>query len=79
MSFPSCSAISIIRFAILSFTEPPAEVYSSFPTDASSGLRDEPWKRATYRLTEITPKALKLRYPIEANEGSVSNGVKDRI
>jgi hypothetical protein len=35
MSFPSCSAISTIRFAILSFTEPPGETYSSFPTVTS--------------------------------------------
>ena len=42
MSFPSCSATSIIRFAILSFTEPPAEVYSSFPTDADLGPERRP-------------------------------------
>src|SRR5712672_972670 len=34
MSFPSSSATSIIRFAILSFTEPPGDVYSNFPTEA---------------------------------------------
>ena len=45
MSFPSCSATSIICFAILSFTEPPAEVYSSFPTDVDSGLREDPGMR----------------------------------
>jgi hypothetical protein len=32
MSLPSSSAISTIRFAILSLTEPPGETYSSFPT-----------------------------------------------
>ena len=42
MSFPSCSATSIIRFAILSFTEPPAEVYSNFPTDADLGPERRP-------------------------------------
>ena len=32
MSFPSLSASSTIRFAIRSFTDPPADVYSTFPT-----------------------------------------------
>ena len=36
MSFPSCSATSTMRFAILSFTEPPGEVHSSFPTEETS-------------------------------------------
>ena len=38
MSFPSCSATSIMRFAILSFTEPPGEVHSSFPTEGRRPL-----------------------------------------
>ena len=37
MSLPSRSATSTIRFAILSFTDPPAETYSSFPTETSLG------------------------------------------
>ena len=32
LSRPSFSAASTIRFAILSFTDPPADMYSTFPT-----------------------------------------------
>jgi hypothetical protein len=79
MSFPSCSATSIIRFAILSLTEPPAEVYSSFPTDTDLGLREDPNMREMHGLTEIASKTLLFRYPIEANERCISDSIEDRV
>jgi hypothetical protein len=79
MSFPSCSATSIIRFAILSLTEPPAEVYSSFPTDVDLGLREDPSMRGMHGLTEIASNTLTFRYPIEANERCISDGIEDRV
>ena len=63
-SFPSCSAISTIHFAILSFTDPPGEVYSSFPTEALGNLVHN-------------QEVALLRYPIEAYERGISNCVKD--
>ena len=32
INFPSVSATSTIRLAILSFTDPPDDIYSTFPT-----------------------------------------------
>lgn len=32
INFPSVSATSTIRLAILSFTDPPEDIYSTFPT-----------------------------------------------
>ena len=34
-NFPSASATSTIRLAILSFTDPPEDIYSTFPTTRS--------------------------------------------
>ena len=35
--------------------------------------------RDRHGLTEIASKALMFRYPIEANERSISDGVKDGV
>lgn len=68
ISFPSCSATSIIRFAIRSFTEPPADVYSSLPT-----IHDD-WSISCLRLvtgekhTKIALQAFELGYLIETEK-----------
>ncbi len=47
MSFPSFSASSTMRLAMRSLTEPPAEVYSTFPTEYSDkAVQQEPKERA---------------------------------
>jgi hypothetical protein len=77
ISLPSRSAISTIRVAILSFTEPPGETYSNFPTEVSLGC-GRAWRAIISKLTEIALKTFMLRNPVEADKGRVSNCVKNR-
>jgi hypothetical protein len=66
-----------MRFAILSFTEPPGEVHSSFPTEEVSS-RFGDLRNAT-TLTEIALETFVLCNPVEADEGSIPDCVEDRF
>jgi hypothetical protein len=84
ISFPSCSATSIMRFAILSFTEPPGEVHSNFPTERKCCCPHALVTPALYltklqQLTEIALETFLLCNPVEANEGSIPDCVEDRF
>ena len=46
-SFPECSARSIIRIPIRSFTEPPGFMYSSFATTVGWTFRATVWSRTS--------------------------------
>ncbi len=63
VSLPSRSASSTMRFAILSLTDPPAEVYSTFPT-ARQIIRhlgsDRTWRIYSQRL-HCRPSSFAIR------------------
>lgn len=45
----------------------------------SWGLREDPSMQEMHGLTEIASNTLMFRYPIEANERSISNRIEDRV
>ena len=79
MSLPSASAARTMAFAILSFTEPPADRNSTFPTikkSNSSWYKSDDWRDVHTKVAFETLLTGKL---IEADERGVPNGIECRI
>lgn len=75
INFPSFSAASTIAFAILSFTEPPAEKYSTLPTTGTTEVsRTFAW--SLQRLTEVTLHTILLGNLVESDEGGLANSIQ---
>jgi hypothetical protein len=79
ISFPSLSAASTMAFAILSLTEPPAEVNSSLPTEDShvSDIVCNQHQRVV--RTKVAFEALLIGNPVESDEGCVSDSSKSVV
>ena len=77
-NFPSASATSTIRLAILSFTDPPEDIYSTFPTTQSKVASDaqRAWSERMNERTEVTPQPRLLRNLVESDERCVADGAQ---
>lgn len=75
MSFPSASATSTIRFAILSFTEPPADIYSTFATDSNLNKVRHSLQGRELR-TKVATQVFTLTNLVQSDEWCVSDGIE---
>lgn len=76
MSLPSFSAASTIAFAILSFTDPPADMNSTLAT-----ARDERQtnKQRKVCVTEVTFDPICVGYFVQADKGSMAYCTKSVV
>lgn len=78
ISLPSLSAASTILFAIRSFTDPPADVYSTFPTVTMFLEPNMGWKSLA-GLTKVALEAFCLSNPIQSDKRCTSNSIESAI
>lgn len=71
MSLPSFSAASTMALAILSLTDPPADVYSTLPTVENDELEEASNHRSEH--TKIAFEAIVFGDTVESDEWCVSD------